>query len=192
MATTKVIGNPPFSVINWALTLTDLSNKTFTFILKDTVPPTYTDPDSGRNREESTILYEANFRPSEDVSSAGERIVLPFAKFKPVYRGRDKPDAPPLDLSNIRRMSLMTRRWESSSVSANILHCIDILLDSFFDAQDGPFKLTVVRIAAFTASTRRMHAPEGFMDPYDELDDDEHVDGDAEAKGTARWSCGVQ
>lgn len=74
----------------------------FTLVLKDSVPPNSTDRGV---MEESTISYETTFSPG-----VGERVYLPFVGFKAMYRGRTKEDAPPVNLANIRRFSLMVRR----------------------------------------------------------------------------------
>lgn len=74
----------------------------FTLVLKDSLPPSHTD---GGVMEESTISYETTFSPG-----VGERVYLPFVGFKAMYRGRAKEDAPPVNLANIKRFSLMVRR----------------------------------------------------------------------------------
>lgn len=66
------------------------------------MPPHYAD---GSGREESTVSYETTFSPH-----AGETVYLPFAGLKATYRGREKEDAPPVNLAGIRRFSLMVRR----------------------------------------------------------------------------------
>lgn len=74
----------------------------FTLVLKDALPPLYTD---GGGREQSTVSYEATFSPV-----VGERVYLPFSGFKATYRGRPRKDTPPVNLANIRRFSVMVRR----------------------------------------------------------------------------------
>ena len=119
------------------LTLGTSDAKRYALTLKDAVP-------SGKrndSREKAGISWEAEFNCTEGVEEAlilngeearhmrGERIIwLPWSKFKPTYRGREKDDAPPLQLRNIRRFGLMMR--------------------SFFDQQDGDFALQVTSIAA--------------------------------------------
>ncbi|KAL0636719.1 hypothetical protein Q9L58_004327 [Maublancomyces gigas] len=99
-----------------------LAGIVFTLVLKDSLPPSNTDRGV---MEESTISYETTFSPG-----VGERVYLPFVGFKAMYRGRAKEDAPPVNLANIKRFSLMVR--------------------SFFGTQSGPFQLTLVSISAVT------------------------------------------
>lgn len=73
----------------------------------DVLPDKYIE--NGTVRENSTLVYSANFSLSEDISLSGERIVLPFESFEATYRGRPQNGAE-LDLSSIRRFSLMVRR----------------------------------------------------------------------------------
>lgn len=42
-------------------------------------------------------------------------VYCAFKDFDATYRGKDKPDAPPLDVKNIKRYSLMMRRSVSFS-----------------------------------------------------------------------------
>ncbi|PWW78902.1 NADH:ubiquinone oxidoreductase complex I intermediate-associated protein 30, partial [Tuber magnatum] len=101
------------------------SIKTYSFNIKDLLPDTYIV--NGTVRENSTLEYEATFTPSGDPSSDGERIVLPFGKFEATYRGRPQ-NGTKLNLSNIRRFSLMVR--------------------SFFGSQEGEFRLVIISISA--------------------------------------------
>lgn len=78
----------------------------YTFILKDTLLPP--NPDTGR--EQSTISYEYDFSISEQIDSS-KRLYIPWSAFRATYRGRDMPDAPPVNLSSIRRFSFMVRRF---------------------------------------------------------------------------------
>lgn len=75
------------------------------------MPPSYIDEATGRKREDSTISYEVTFKPLIKGDKPEERIYLPFTGLKATYRGRDREDAPPINLANIRRFSLMVRRW---------------------------------------------------------------------------------
>lgn len=91
----------------------------YTFVLKDKVLPKRPD-----GRESSSVSWEAEFEcPKEimstspvDIEIEGEQfnlahdIILPFKSFKATYRGKPKPDAEPLDLSSIKRISIMMRR----------------------------------------------------------------------------------
>ena len=49
------------------------------------------------------VSYRADFRPTRDWS----RLELPLADFRPTFRGRDVPDAPPLAPRDIRQIGLM-------------------------------------------------------------------------------------
>ena len=73
----------------------------------DVLPDKYIE--NGTVRENSTLVYSANFNLSEDISLGGERIVLPFESFEATYRGRPQ-NGTELNLSSIRRFSLMVRR----------------------------------------------------------------------------------
>ncbi|EJP66349.1 CIA30 family protein [Beauveria bassiana ARSEF 2860] len=93
--------------------------KRYVLTLKDELLPPRRD-----GRETSSISWEAEF-----VAEKPGDIKLPWKAFKATYRGRDKPDAKPLDLANIKRLGLMMR--------------------SFFDEQKGDFALYLSAIAAY-------------------------------------------
>ncbi|TGO31265.1 hypothetical protein BPAE_0001g01630 [Botrytis paeoniae] len=93
--------------------------KMYTFILKDELLPK-----SPNGREQSTISWEFDFKGPADHSS----ISVKWADLKPTYRGREKKDAVPLDLKNIKRFSIMMR--------------------SFFGTQEGDFSLDIISISA--------------------------------------------
>ncbi|KAL6404709.1 hypothetical protein AUP68_11537 [Ilyonectria robusta] len=95
------------------------SGHKYTLTLKDTIPG-----DRGDGRDQAGISWETDF----EAPSEGGDVLLPWDKFRATYRGRDKPDAEPLDLSSIKRVSLMLR--------------------SFFGAQDGDFELVIHAIVA--------------------------------------------
>lgn len=83
-------------------------SKKYTLTLKDEVLPRRPD-----GRDQSTVSWEHDFvvPPASDAGAgASSRIVIPFGAFQPTYRGRPKPDAEPLDLSSVKRMSFMMRR----------------------------------------------------------------------------------
>lgn len=117
-------------------------NKTYTLTLKDEIPGKRSD-----GRMQSGISWEADFEmpadhendedgpisPIDNLSKGSNVLIrIPWANFRATYRGRDKPDAKPLDTTNIRRFSLMAR--------------------SFFTKQDGDFELTINYIAAYRSS----------------------------------------
>jgi len=76
--------------------------KRYVVALKDDVPARRPD-----GRERSTTSWELAFAGPR----GGGTVVLPFSAFEPTYRGRPEPDAEPLDLARVRRISFMMRRW---------------------------------------------------------------------------------
>lgn len=107
--------------------------KRYTLIFKDSVLPK-----SPNGREQSTISYEYDFQAT-DATVAGEgeatkQIFFPWNALKATYRGREKPDAPTLNLSGIRRISIMIR--------------------SFFGTQEGDFSIEITSIALAHADTK--------------------------------------
>lgn len=97
--------------------------KLYTFIVKDEILP----PDQG-GREQSTVSWEYDFRVEEsggdggigdgkeevgERAQGGKRVWIPWAELKATYRGKEKRDAAPIDLANVRRFSLMMRRYVS-------------------------------------------------------------------------------
>ncbi len=79
-------------------------DKKYTLILKDELLP------KGSNgREQSTISWEYDFKGDGDGGSG--KVFLYWNDLKPTYRGREKKDAQPLDLKNVKRISLMMRRY---------------------------------------------------------------------------------
>ncbi|PKX96416.1 CIA30 family protein [Aspergillus novofumigatus IBT 16806] len=92
--------------------------KMYTLVLKDRLLPKRAD-----GREQSTISWEYDFR------TAGKAIVrVRWVDLRATYRGREA-DAEPLDLRNVKRISIMVR--------------------SFFGRQEGEFLLDIASIAAF-------------------------------------------
>ncbi|KAM3086899.1 hypothetical protein ACMFMF_000833 [Clarireedia jacksonii] len=93
--------------------------KKYTFIIKDELLPR-----SPNGREQSTISWEYDFQ-----GPAGHNVIfVKWDDLKPTYRGREKEDAKPLDLKNIKRFSIMMR--------------------SFFGTQEGDFSLPILSISA--------------------------------------------
>ncbi|CAN8098478.1 unnamed protein product [Discula destructiva] len=105
----------------------------YTVTLKDEVLPRRPD-----GREQSTVSWEYDFvvggaEKEEEAGgtaaeSSGRKLVIPFADFEPTYRGRAKPDAEPLDLKNVQRISFMMR--------------------SFFGTQEGDFSIVFKSVSA--------------------------------------------
>ncbi|KAL1625283.1 hypothetical protein SLS54_003371 [Diplodia seriata] len=97
----------------------------YTFNIKNELLPP--DPDTGR--EQSTISYEYDFvAPSPNTTAASSTIFIPWDQFKATYRGREDPDAPPVNLTDVKRFGVMTR--------------------SFFGNQEGNFSLSLKSISA--------------------------------------------
>jgi hypothetical protein len=71
--------------------------------LKDEILPKRSD-----GREQSTVSWEFDFR------AEGRRtIFVKWSDFRATYRGKNKDDAEPLDLKNIKRFGIMIRRYVS-------------------------------------------------------------------------------
>ncbi|KAJ4393584.1 hypothetical protein N0V93_002797 [Gnomoniopsis smithogilvyi] len=91
--------------------------KKYTITLKDEVLPKRPD-----GREQSTISWEYDFVVEAGESGADSaKVIIPFKDFEPTYRGKPKPDAAPLDLRSVKRVSFMMR--------------------SFFGTQEGDFSI---------------------------------------------------
>ena len=123
--------------------------KRYTLTLKDALPETKRED----GREKAGVSWEVDFegRGAADAAAEGGRsgndggagtrgmpqgsdvrtIEARWADFRATYRGRDRPDGPPLDTARIKRFSLLMR--------------------SFFDEQQGDFDLEVWSISAFRA-----------------------------------------
>ena len=88
--------------------ITKADAKQYTFILKDELLPF----DQATGREQSTISYEYDFELAvgED-KGTNASVRVAWDDFKATYRGKEKEDAPSLNLERIKRMSLMMRRW---------------------------------------------------------------------------------
>ncbi|KAH7151776.1 complex I intermediate-associated protein 30-domain-containing protein [Dactylonectria estremocensis] len=97
----------------------DAAGYRYTLTLKDEIPG-----DRGDGRDQAGISWEADFEAPQE----GGDVLLPWDKFRATYRGRDKEDAKPLDLTSIKRVSFMMR--------------------SFFGQQDGDFELVIHAIVA--------------------------------------------
>ncbi|KAL1306941.1 hypothetical protein AAFC00_005581 [Neodothiora populina] len=111
------------------LKIAESDGKRYTFILKDDLLPR--NPENGR--EQSTTSYEYDFEISEKDFIGGKAkgdtsIFVPWHKLKPTYRGKVQKDAHPLNLSSVKRISIMMR--------------------SFFGDQEGPFSLSIRSIEA--------------------------------------------
>ena len=105
--------------------------KVYTLILKDEERNERRDD----GREQSSLSWEYDFRvPSAGPAKLREemRLFIPWNEFKPTYRGREKKDAGSLKTGNVTRFSIMMR--------------------SFFDTQEGDFRVVLKSIAAVQSS----------------------------------------
>jgi len=84
------------------LNLGKLDGKRYTLTLKDEILPR--NPENGR--EQSTISYEYDFS-----SAPEEGLFIPWHALKATYRGKDKDDAAPLKTKDVKRFSIMMRRY---------------------------------------------------------------------------------
>ena len=102
-------------------------DKVYTLILKDEEREAKRDD----GREQSSLSWEYDFKAPATIASgsiAGGRLFVPWNDFKPTYRGREKKGAGPLKTRNVTRFSIMMR--------------------SFFDTQEGEFRVVFKSIAA--------------------------------------------
>lgn len=112
--------------------------KRYTLIIKDEVP----DEQREDGREKSSVNWEYDFE------GGGEKVVIwvPWGSFKAVYRGVEKPDAGSLKTGEIKRFSLMCRRYV---ILLNlILESMLMSAESFFGKQEGEFELVLASISA--------------------------------------------
>lgn len=80
--------------------------KKYTLTLKDETLPRRPD-----GRDQSSVSWEYDFTVPGGGGGGGGLVAISFAAFQPTYRGRPKPDAKPLDLKDIKRISFMMRRY---------------------------------------------------------------------------------
>ncbi|EKG19565.1 Galactose-binding domain-like protein [Macrophomina phaseolina MS6] len=107
------------------LEITKSDSKRYTFNIKNELLP----PDPNTGREQSTISYEHDFvAPSPNATGEASTVFIPWDGFKATYRGREDPDAPPVNLTDIKRFNIMMR--------------------SFFGDQEGDFSLSIKSITA--------------------------------------------
>ena len=75
---------------------------------------------------------------------------MPWSSLKPTYRGKEKNDAKKVDLKNVKRFSIMSRRSAKSSFDR--VHVLTTW-QSFFGDQEGDFSLTINSIKAVSQSS---------------------------------------
>lgn len=142
-------------------------SKKYTFTIKDEILPL-----RGDGREQSTISWEFDF--VVDIAgvaqNAGQKVYVAFEDLKPTYRGREKDDAKPLDLKNIRRFSLMMR--------------------SFFDKQDGDFELVVRSISAVKKRRELYRDDPNARSSSDIVGEKGHADYTKARQGWISWLFG--
>ncbi|KAF6822093.1 complex I intermediate-associated protein 30 [Colletotrichum plurivorum] len=124
-------------------------SKKYTLTIKDEIPPPRED-----GRDQSSISWEYDF-----VCHTGE-VKIPWGNFRATYRGKAKPDANPLDLSNIKRIGFMMR--------------------SFFGEQEGDFSLVIAHLAAFSNRPTSSTSVRSSFDKH-------HLVGPAPTPARSRW-----
>ena len=98
--------------------------KTYTLIVKDEIPEEKREDE----REKSSVSWEYDFTAgaSESQADLNMRVWVPWGSFNATYRGREKKDAAPLKVREIKRFSLMMRRYLDHAIkcskNANICH----------------------------------------------------------------------
>ena len=98
--------------------MADADDKKYTFIIKDEILP-----QSPGGREQSTISYEYDFQLTKTTFKEPTMVFIPWTELKATYRGKEKKDAPKLNSENIKRFSIMMRRYVTDS---QIVHSPDL------------------------------------------------------------------
>jgi hypothetical protein len=76
--------------------------KMYALVLKDEISPLRED-----GGEPGGVGWVADVRPKP----GGERLWVKWGDFKAMYRGREGKDAEPLERGEVKRVSVMCRRW---------------------------------------------------------------------------------
>lgn len=134
-------GNSSTNSVGWDLTYYDglevcfgkADGKIYTLILKDEESV-----ETEEGQATAGFNFEAEFPTHGEANEKGEneiggRTWLPWADFKPTFRGREVDDGRKLNKSSITRVGIMMR--------------------SYFGAQEGDFKLELNSIAARKEAT---------------------------------------
>ncbi|RDW90745.1 CIA30 family protein [Aspergillus mulundensis] len=146
---------------------TNSDGKKYTLILKDAkgiLPPR----DDGRER--SGLSWEVDFEPTGRDPKG--KVVVRWEDLRPTYRGKEVGDVEKLDLRDIKRFSLMMRRFVLLSaflaIDANVV-------GSFFGTQEGEFRLAIVSIAAWKDEEKDGLEKKGgiVVETKETIDDDE-------------------
>ncbi|KAF3761443.1 CIA30-domain-containing protein [Cryphonectria parasitica EP155] len=160
------------------LDVTRADGQKYTITLKDEVLPKRPD-----GREQSTVSWEYDFDSAAgEAGSNGDsacQLVIPFEDFKPTYRGKAKPDAKPLDLKNVRRISFMMR--------------------SFFGEQEGDFSIIFTSVSvrkgnrSQDSSRDRDAGGAGLSEPRPDAvgGSSNSSDGSDKSKGLMSWISSV-
>lgn len=87
-------------------------HKVYTLVLKDHVLP----PNSINGREQATTSWEydlstSEYQPEAFAELSEVKLFVPWDRFKPTYRGKPINNTKDLDLHNIKRISIMIRRF---------------------------------------------------------------------------------
>ena len=99
-----------FDGIELTLNVKHSDEKRYTFILKDELLP----PEHDIGCDQSTISWEYGFvvcAQETPVSHHSTIIFIPWDSFTATYRGKEREDAKELDLTSIKRFSIMMRRY---------------------------------------------------------------------------------
>ena len=87
--------------------------KKYTFTLKDEILEK--NPENGR--EQSTISYEYDFEVDQDAALSEDYfVVVKWDDLEATYRGKEKKDAAKLDTKNVKRFSVLMRRYDIEHV----------------------------------------------------------------------------
>ena len=91
--------------------------KTYTLIVKDEVPEEKRED----GREKSSTNWEYDFKAggSESQADVNMKVWVPWSNFNATYRGREKKDAAPLKTRDIKRFSLMMRRYSNHPIKCS-------------------------------------------------------------------------
>ncbi|KAI9728726.1 MAG: hypothetical protein M1828_002832 [Chrysothrix sp. TS-e1954] len=102
---------------------------------------------SSSGREQATISWETTFSAGTNEADEEDLLIqLPWKLFKPTYRGKEVKDVEPLNKSSVMSISIMAR--------------------SMFGAQQGPFSVTLVSIAAYASEKRESQKAVDDVFPY--------------------------
>ena len=101
-----------FTGIELSIDPSKSDTNTYTLILKDHLLP----PNPENGREQSTVSWEYDFsksnrRVNPEHNSSSATVFIPWEQFRPTYRGKPCSETSRLNLGDIRRISIMIRRY---------------------------------------------------------------------------------